>query len=112
MNILSMGWFDAAGVNTTFAKAWNKYGYGEWNTLFFQNYMQLRNDIDVSQLDWNKLKVRIDEADLIIMNPLLLDGAVDSHLMDDWTNMNVMQESGLPKFFFTYILTSGKPILF
>ena len=110
MNILSLGHFDAAGVNTRYAKAYNKYGHGSWRTYFLRNEMELSEDINPS-IQWSELKKIVDETDIFIVNPILNDGANDTNITNDWDTLYSMNDDNR-FYFFQYILESKKPIVF
>ena len=110
MNIMSVGMFDAAGVQTTFAEAWTKYGYGEWRTFFVNNYMDLPVDINHS-IPFDEMLNIINDTDIFLINVVIDKGETSSHLINDWDTIGLQQDKSL-YLLFPYIKETGKPIIF
>ena len=111
MNVLSIGAFDAAGVQTTFAEAWTKYGYGEWRTYFKDNYLGLPTDISVLNTPIDEFKNIIDNTDIFLVNVVIDKGEFSSHLINDWDTIG-FREKDVFHLLMPYIVKTNKPIIF
>ena len=105
-NILSLGMFDAAGVNTQFSKKWNELGYGNWQTYFQYNYMELPETLKNGVTTFDELINIINKTDVFFINPFLQGGETEKHLMNDWDIITCDN-----KYILNYVLKTGKPII-
>lgn len=110
MNIMTIGAFDAAGVHTNFAETYTKYGYGEWRTYFEHNYMSLPEDIN-SNTPINEILEIISNTDIFFINVVIDKGENDSHLINDWDTIGVLQDKQI-HLLFPYIMDTKKPVIF
>ena len=112
INVFSCGPFDAAGVNSRFAQAWNKYGFGKWRTYFLKDFRNTGMDLMFDYSSFDDIKEAIKDTDIFIFNVVIDEAVITTHIINDWDTIITPVKDGQVGYIFQFALQTKKPIIF